>query len=92
MDRSTNYTACTFPLMRRSCMGTHAGPAGPLVFILLSPLTSLPNSDGSLPQLGTAIRINESNVGPLDSYIKPKMVHATSESLNDWSRENCVTR
>ena len=28
MDRSTNYTACTFPLMRRCCMGAHAGPAG----------------------------------------------------------------
>ena len=28
MDRSTNYTACAFPLMRRCCMGAHTGPAG----------------------------------------------------------------
>ena len=28
MDRSTNYTACAFPLMRRYCMGAHTGPAG----------------------------------------------------------------
>ena len=28
MDRSTNYTACTLPLMRRCCMGAHAGSAG----------------------------------------------------------------
>ena len=28
MDRSTNYTACAFPLMRRYCMGVHIGPAG----------------------------------------------------------------
>ena len=46
------------PLMRRCCMGAHTGPAGILVFILWSPLTSLPNSDRSAPQLGTAIGIN----------------------------------
>ena len=28
MDRSTNYTACAFPLMWRCCMGAHRGPAG----------------------------------------------------------------
>ena len=28
MGRSTNYTACAFPLMRRYCMGAHTGPAG----------------------------------------------------------------
>ena len=28
MDRSTNYTACAFPLMRRYCMGAHTAPAG----------------------------------------------------------------
>ena len=28
MDRSTNYTACAFPLMRPYCMGAHTGPAG----------------------------------------------------------------
>ena len=28
MDRSTKYTACAFPLMRRCCMGAHEGPAG----------------------------------------------------------------
>ena len=28
MDRSTNYTACTFALMRGCGMGAHAGPAG----------------------------------------------------------------
>ena len=28
MGRSTNYTACAFPLMRRYCMGPHTGPAG----------------------------------------------------------------
>ena len=28
MDRSTNYTACAFPLMQRCCMGAHTGPAG----------------------------------------------------------------
>ena len=27
MGRSTNYTACAFPLMRRYCMGAHTGPA-----------------------------------------------------------------
>ena len=66
-------------------------PPASLVFILWSPLTSLPNSDGSAPQLGTTVRLNPLNVGRADSYIKLKMVHATSESLNIWSRENCVT-
>ena len=28
MDRSTNYTACVVPMMRRYCMGAHTGPAG----------------------------------------------------------------
>ena len=28
MGRSTNYTACTFPLMRRYCMAGPTGPAG----------------------------------------------------------------
>ena len=28
MGRSTNYTACAFPLMRRYCMGAHPGFAG----------------------------------------------------------------
>ena len=28
MSRSTNYTACTFPLMRRCCMAGPTGPAG----------------------------------------------------------------
>ena len=28
MARSTNYTACAFPLMRCCCMGAHPGPAG----------------------------------------------------------------
>ena len=28
MDRSTNYTTCSFPLMRRYCTGAHIGPAG----------------------------------------------------------------
>ena len=28
MDRSKNYTACAFPLMRRCCMGAHARPSG----------------------------------------------------------------
>ena len=57
-NRFTNYTACAFP----SC-GAAAGPpiqvppASP-VFILWSPLASLPNSDGSAPQLAIAIRIN----------------------------------
>ena len=65
-------------------------PASP-VFILWSLLTSLPNRDGSTPQLGTAYGPNQLNVGPPDSYIKPKMAHATSESLNIRSRENCMT-
>ena len=28
MSRSTNYTACTFPLMRHYCMAGPKGPAG----------------------------------------------------------------
>ena len=28
MSRSTNYTACTFPLMWRCCMAGPTGPAG----------------------------------------------------------------
>ena len=28
MDRSTKYTACAFPLMRRYCMGSHTCPTG----------------------------------------------------------------
>ena len=28
MNRSTNYTACAFPLMRRHCMGAHTSLAG----------------------------------------------------------------
>ena len=28
MDRSTNYTACAFPLMQRYCMGAHTDLAG----------------------------------------------------------------
>ena len=28
MGRSTNYSACAFPLMRRYCMAGHTGPAG----------------------------------------------------------------
>ena len=90
-NRSTNYTACTFPLMRRCCMGAHAGPAGISSFSTVVTADFTDNSDRSAPQLGTAIRIHESNAGPPDGYIKPKMVHATSESLNNWSRENCVT-
>ena len=27
ISRSTNYTACAFPLMRRCCMAGSAGPA-----------------------------------------------------------------
>ena len=57
-------------------------PPASLVFIQWSPLTSLPNSNGSAPQLATAIRPNQLNVGPRDSYSKLKMVPGTSESLN----------
>ena len=28
MSTSTNYTACTFPLMQRCCMAGPIGPAG----------------------------------------------------------------
>ena len=57
-NRSTNYTACAFPRCGAAAWAPiHVPPASP-VFILWSPLASLPNSDGSAPQLGTAIRIN----------------------------------
>ena len=68
----------------------HVLPAS-LVLIRWSPLTSLPNSDGSAPELATTIRFNQLNVAPLDSYSKAKMVIATSESLNIWSPKNCLT-
>ena len=47
------------------------------LLMLWSPLTSLPNNDGSAPLLATTRNINQRNVGVLDSYRKPKMVHAT---------------
>ena len=62
-----------------------------LVFMLWSPLTSLPNSDSSAPQLPATGNTDQKNVGVPDSYSKPKMVHATGKSLKNWSRNNCVT-
>ena len=46
-------------------------PPASLVFLLWSPLTSLLSSDGSAPQLGTTVRINQLHVGQRDSYSRP---------------------
>ena len=43
-------------------------PPASLVFILWSPLASLPNSDGRGSQLGSASVINKRNVGPFEHY------------------------
>ena len=48
-------------------------PLASLVFILWSPLASLPNSNGGGSQLGTADVINKRSVGPVDLYQQPKM-------------------
>ena len=43
-------------------------PPASLVFILWSPLASVPNSNGTGSQLGTVSVINKRNVGRVDRY------------------------
>ena len=64
--------------------GTAAWPAlqvppQSLVFMLSSPLTSLPDRDGSTPKMATTGNNNRKILGVPYSYRKPKMMHSTVE-------------
>ena len=52
MSRSTNYTACTFPLMCRGCMAGPTSPAGISSFHVVVTANNL-NSACSVAQLAT---------------------------------------
>ena len=79
-NRSTNYTACTIPLMRRCCLGAHAGPAGISNFhtVVIADFTAQKRSKRAatgycnqdlLVKCGTIRRLHQTENGACDKRI-----------------------